>query len=89
MAKKREKLGAHYYDIVYREMEDHGECDNRLLRISVNTNQSKEQQAVTLWHERIHAWLYDMGYTIDRHDEQLIDGLAHRLYDFEVNENST
>lgn len=39
-----------------------------------------EMQKVSLLHEVIHGMLYALGY--DDHDEKLVDGLAHQLFLF-------
>ena len=37
---------------------------------------------ITFLHECIHGFMEALGMDISKHDEQLIDGLAHQLYEF-------
>lgn len=41
-----------------------------------------EYTNVSFLHECIHGFMEALGMSIQTHDEQLIDGLAHQLYEF-------
>ena len=50
--------------------------------INIKEFSGKDTMNVSFLHECIHGMLYSLGYL--KHDEKMIDGLAHQLYAFIV-----
>lgn len=53
-----------------------GECDFAKRRIRVDAGTSAENWRATLWHEVMHALLYELGREKLSDDEALVEGLA-------------
>lgn len=50
--------------------------------INIKEFSGKDIMNISFLHECIHGMFYSLGYT--EHDEKLIDGLAHQMYAFIV-----
>jgi len=53
-----------------------GECDFARKRIRVAEGTSSENWRATLWHEVLHALLYELGHDKLSDNEALVEGLA-------------
>jgi hypothetical protein len=69
------KVGAITYSIVESSIPDYGSIDYETQTISIRKGLAKDARDVTLWHEVIHAIMYNMGHV--NHDEIIVDGIAH------------
>lgn len=69
------KVGPLVYGVVRAPITEHGLCDYRRQTITIQTELHPRAARVVLWHELVHAMLYQLGY--NEHDEKLVDGLAH------------
>lgn len=56
-----------------------GQIDPSALRIKLNAEQASAMKTVTLWHELVHAVLFNAGIT--EHDERLVDAIAFGVAD--------
>ena len=81
----RERIGGMDWTIAETDPADlpesYGDCDYSTMTIHIQDGLDAQVRAVTLWHERIHAMLYSAG--IRKHDERLIDALAHAIVAWE------
>lgn len=57
-----------------------GEIFEADQEINIRDYSGKDTMKVSFLHECIHGMLYSLGYV--KHDEKMIDGLAHQLYAF-------
>ncbi len=48
--------------------------------INIKDFSGKDMMNISFLHECIHGMLYSLGYL--KHDEKMVDGLAHQLYAF-------
>ena len=71
------RIGAITYAVVESDISDYGMIDYETQTIRIRKGLGKDAKSVTVWHEVIHAILYNMGH-LD-HDEVLVDGIAHGL----------
>lgn len=56
-----------------------GECDYEAATIRVCDGLHIQVKDVVTWHERIHAMLYVAGIPAQKHDERLVDAIAHGM----------
>jgi Zn-dependent peptidase ImmA (M78 family) len=56
-----------------------GTCNYEQARIRINARLDPQLKRVTLWHEIIHALLFNAGVYTAEHNEQQIDALAHGI----------
>lgn len=80
----RERIGGMDWTVVEVSPQDspdsYGECDYSAMTIRIQDGLEAQVRSVTLWHERLHAMLYSAG--IRKHDERLVDALAHAIVAF-------
>jgi hypothetical protein len=69
------RIGAVTYKVVEAPITECGLIDYESQTIVIRKGLAKDVRAVTVWHEVIHAILYNMGHV--NHDEILVDGIAH------------
>lgn len=80
---ERVQIGPTTYQVaVVEELADgsaelYGDIDYGKCRIRITAESDAQKQRVTLWHEVLHAILYQAGMT--DHDEQVIDALAYGI----------
>jgi len=63
------------------EVAKEGEINFREQTITL-CDAGTEYTNISFLHECIHGFMEALGMAISTHDEQLIDGLAHQLYEF-------
>ena len=69
------KVGPCVYEVVRAPITEHGLCDYKKQRITLQADMHPTVERLVIWHELIHAMLFQLGY--NEHDERLVDGLAH------------
>lgn len=69
------KVGPCVYAVVRAAITEHGLCDYKKQTITLQPDMHPMTERLVLWHELIHAMLFQLGY--NEHDERLVDGLAH------------
>ena len=71
-------VGAFKYKIIESDkMSDNGTIDCEKLNIFIESSMNKQVKRQTLWHELMHAIMYEFGLPQSEHDEKLIDNIAH------------
>jgi hypothetical protein len=74
------RIGAITYQIEEHKLRGAcGECNYEQARIRISPKLAGQLKRVTLWHEIIHAVLFNAGVYAPEHDEQQIDALAHGI----------
>ena len=78
------KIGGIVYDVLRvsqtrLELQAEGNINFREQRITI-CDTGKEYAKITFLHECVHGMLEALGHTAGDHDEVLVDGLAHQLY---------
>jgi len=74
------RIGALIYDVEERRLKDQcGHCDYEHTCIRIRRSLNPQLKRVTLWHEIIHALLFNAGVYESEHNEQQIDALAHGI----------
>lgn len=63
------------------ELQAEGSINPREQLITI-CDTGTEYAKITFLHECVHGMLEAIGIPCSRHDEQLVDGLAHQLYQF-------
>jgi hypothetical protein len=71
------KIGPLVYAVNRAPISEMGICDYEKQTITIRDGLAPEVAKVVLWHEVVHAVLFQLGYT--DHDERLVDGLAHSI----------
>lgn len=71
------KVGPCVYAVVRAAITEHGLCDYKKQTITLQPDMHPMAERLVLWHELIHAMLFQLGY--NDHDEKLVDGLAHYI----------
>lgn len=71
------KIGPCTYAVVRSAITEYGLCDYKRQTITLQPDLHPTAERLVLWHEIIHAILYQLGY--NDHDEKLVDGLAHSI----------
>jgi hypothetical protein len=71
------KVGPLVYTVQHAPISEMGICDYEKQTITIREGITPEVARCVLWHEIVHAMLYQLGYT--DHDEKLVDGLAHSI----------
>ena len=71
------KIGPCTYAVVRSAITEYGLCDYKRQTITLQPDLHPTVERLVLWHEIIHAILYQLGY--NDHDEKLVDGLAHSI----------
>lgn len=80
------KIGPCTYAVVWSAITEYGLCDYKRQTITLQPDLHPTAERLVLWHEIIHAILYQLGYS--DHDEKLVDGLAHSIVSV-LSENQT
>lgn len=86
----RVKAGHAMIDLIENgELLDEG-CNGQIRynrgAIHLMSGLSGHMQRLTVWHELVHLMMYQLGHNQpEAHDEQVVDGLAHKLVEFLVN----
>ena len=74
------RLGALTYTVDEGKLKQQcGHCDYEHARIRIHRTLDPQLKRVTLWHEIIHALLFNAGVYEPEHNEQQIDALAHGI----------
>lgn len=77
---ERVKIGAHWIDIVFKEMEGNdGMYESHLNRITIDPTLPPSQQCATFFHEVLHACNPTMDDT-NTYGHALLASLAEQLY---------
>ena len=73
-------IGSFEYTIeVSDKLSDSGVIDNDKVRIFIDAGLDDQVKRQTLWHEILHALMFQYGLAQADHDEKLIDNLAHGI----------
>lgn len=85
---KKVKIGAHIYEVVFRDdMDDAnlGVCRPAKLKIFVDSTLPQSQKEETFLHEVLHAIFHQVGLSQPRDidgEEKQVQSIAHSLYQF-------
>lgn len=71
------KIGPCTYAVVRAQITELGLCSYKEQQITLRPDMHPTTERIVLWHEVIHAILFQLGY--NDHDEKLVDGLAHNI----------
>ncbi|MGX7211300.1 hypothetical protein [Enterococcus innesii] len=81
------KVGPVYYDVTEKpfieidgERNYAGSCDRDATEIAILADLSNERKEATFYHELMHAMLFEAGYSLAEHDEELIDRVSKVLH---------
>jgi len=83
---KKVKIGAHIYEVIYRDDmddEDMGVCRPRKLKLFVDDTVAQSQKEETFFHEVMHAIFNQTGLDKpleDEKEEQMVQILGHAIY---------